>query len=120
MGTEILKLHNICKSFGDVEVLRNLSLDVVRGEFIALVGPSGCGKTTLLKLMSGYDKPTIGTLQRMEPGHMVYQQDGLIPWRTASENIELGLQTITEQSARERDLREILDLIGLNGFGDHY
>jgi ABC-type nitrate/sulfonate/bicarbonate transport system ATPase subunit len=51
---------------------------------------------------------------------MVYQQDGLFPWRTASQNIELGLQTITEQSVRERDLREMLDMIGLNGFGDHY
>ena len=51
---------------------------------------------------------------------MVYQQDGLFPWRTAAENIELGLQTISDQSVRERDLREALDLIGLNGFGDHY
>lgn len=120
MSNLILKLDKVCKSFGDVEVIRSLSLDVVRGEFVALVGPSGCGKTTLLNLMSGFDNPTSGTLERTEPGHMVYQDDGLFPWRTAAQNIELGLQTISEQAARERDLREILDLIGLDGFGDHY
>ena len=120
MSEVILKLDNICKSFGAVEVLRGISLDVKRGGFVALVGPSGCGKTTLLNLMSGYEIPTSGTLKRNEAGHMVYQQDGLFPWRTAAQNIELGLQTVPEQTVRERDLREILELIGLNGFGDHY
>ncbi len=120
MSGTILRLDNVCKSFGDVEVIRSLSLDVVRGEFVALVGPSGCGKTTLLNLMSGFYNPTSGTIARNEPGHMVYQEDGLFPWRTAAQNIELGLQTVSEQAVRERDLREILDLIGLNGFGDHF
>ena len=120
VNDSILKLSNVYRSFGTVEVVRNLSLEVQRGEFVALVGPSGCGKTTLLNLMSGYDNPTSGTLERKEPCHMVYQQDGLFPWRTAAENIELGLQTISDQTVRERDLREALDLIGLNGFGDHY
>src|SRR5260221_7250627 len=120
MGDSILRLENICKSFGDLEVIRGLSLDVVRGEFVALVGPSGCGKTTLLNLMSGFDNPTSGTIARNEPGHMVYQEDGLFPWRTAAQNIELGLRSISDQAVKERDLREILELIGLNGFGDHF
>ena len=120
MSNAVLKLSGIGKSFGAVEVLRDISLDVGRGEFVAVVGPSGCGKTTLLNLMSGYDAATSGTLERNESCPMVYQEDGLFPWRTASENIELGLQTITEQSVRERDLREMLGMIGLNGFGDHY
>ncbi len=47
-------------SFGPVEVFRNLSLEVARGEFVAVVGPSGCGKTTLLNLFSGFLKPSVG------------------------------------------------------------
>ncbi|HEV8538292.1 MAG TPA: ABC transporter ATP-binding protein [Bacteroidota bacterium] len=120
MSGPILKLNGVCKSFGAVEVIRSLSLKVERGEFVALVGPSGCGKTTLLNLMSGYDYPTEGTLERFEPGHMIYQEDGLFPWRTAAQNIELGLQFVPDRVARERDLSEMLSLIGLNGFGDHY
>ena len=120
MNSIILKLDKTCKSFGAVEVIRDLSLEVKRGEFVALVGPSGCGKTTLLNLMSGFDNPTSGTLERNEPCHMVYQEDGLFPWRTASQNIKLGLQAVSEQDVRDRNLREMLDMTGLNGFGDHY
>ena len=120
MRSPILKLDRVCRSFGIVEVISSLSLDVKRGEFVALVGPSGCGKTTLLNLMSGFDTPTSGTIERNEPCHMVYQEDGLFPWRTAAQNIELGLQTVSEQTVRERELREMLNMTGLNGFGDHY
>ncbi|HTK82991.1 MAG TPA: ABC transporter ATP-binding protein [Bacteroidota bacterium] len=116
----VLKLENVCKSFGETEALRSISLEVKRGEFIALVGPSGCGKTTLLNIMSGFESPTSGTLDRNEPGHMIYQSDGLFPWRTAAQNIELGLQYTPDKLHREKELQNILDLIGLDGFGDHY
>ena len=62
MHNPVLKLDNICHSFGTVEVIHKFSLEVEHGEFVALVGPSGCGKTTLLNLMSGFDKPTRGTI----------------------------------------------------------
>ena len=119
-GEVVLRLDNVCKSFGETEVLRSISLEVKRGEFIALVGPSGCGKTTLLNLMSGFDVPATGTVNRSESGHMIYQSDGLFPWRTAAQNIELGLQSASDEIHREKELQNILDLIGLNGFGNHY
>ena len=71
-------------------MLENINLTVGPGEFVALVGPSGCGKTTLLNLLSGYEEPTSGTIERPASVRRVYQQDGLLPWLTVRENIALG------------------------------
>lgn len=120
MSESVLQMKSVCRSFGSVEVIRNLSFDVLHGEFVALVGPSGCGKTTLLNLMSGYDAPTSGTVERRRPARMVYQDDGLFPWRTAAENISLGLHQVSDPDQRKRELEEMLGLIGLDGFGNHY
>src|SRR4029453_13232357 len=55
-----LKLHNIRKSFGRVEVLKGIELDVTDGEFVVFVGPSGCGKSTLLRIIAGLEDTTSG------------------------------------------------------------
>jgi NitT/TauT family transport system ATP-binding protein len=118
----VFRLDRVSLRYGDIEVLQNLSLEIRRGEFIAVVGPSGCGKTTLLNLLSGHDAPTSGVLERTERGgeRMVYQQDGLFPWQTASENIALGLRNLADPTERDRQVRELIDLIRLRGFEDHY
>jgi NitT/TauT family transport system ATP-binding protein len=115
-----LSLYSVSRSFGDVEVLRDLSLDISRGEFLAVVGPSGCGKTTLLNLCSGFDAPTSGSVERAGRVRMVYQQDGLFPWQTVGENIALGLRHIKDTSERARRLKDMVALIGLEGFENHY
>jgi len=120
MTSEMLRLEGVSKSFGAVEVLRNLSLTVERGEFTAVVGPSGCGKTTLLNLLSGYDETTAGTIKRNGAVRMVYQHDGLFPWRTAGQNIEMGLRHVSSSKERAEQLKEMLELIGLEGFENHY
>jgi ABC-type nitrate/sulfonate/bicarbonate transport system ATPase subunit len=103
-----------------VEVLREISLDIHRGEFVAVVGPSGCGKTTLLNLLSGYDRPSSGVISREGHVRMVYQQDGLFPWLTVEENIALGLRQIGDEKERERQVAEMINLIRLKGFENHY
>jgi NitT/TauT family transport system ATP-binding protein len=113
-------LRGVCRSFGAVEVLSDISLRIVEGEFLAIVGPSGCGKTTLLNILSGYDQPTSGEVDRSGALRMVHQQDGLFPWRSASENIEMGLRHVRNPAERNRQRDEMLTLIGLDGFGDHY
>ncbi|MDQ3650088.1 MAG: ABC transporter ATP-binding protein [Acidobacteriota bacterium] len=120
MNSKPLILESVARSFGAVEVFRDLSLEVARGEFVAVVGPSGCGKTTLLNLLSDFDKPTSGQVICHGSVRMVYQHGGLFPWLTVSENITMGLRHLTDEAERARQLREMLRLIRLEGFAGHY
>ena len=120
MSDKALGIQNVSVRFESVEVFRNLSLEISRGEFVAVVGPSGCGKTTLLNLFSGFLKPSAG--QVVCDGHvrMVYQLDSLFPWQTAAQNIALGVRGIKSESARTNQLNDMLRLINLEEFADHY
>jgi ABC-type nitrate/sulfonate/bicarbonate transport system ATPase subunit len=120
MTGSVLRLEGVRCAFGAVEVFRDLSLDIARGEFVAVVGPSGCGKTTLLNLCSGFVRPTDGTVERRGKARTVYQQDGLFPWLTVAQNIRLGLRHIEGEAERGRRLGEMLGLIRLEGFAGHY
>jgi NitT/TauT family transport system ATP-binding protein len=116
----LLSLLDVSCAFGAVEVFSHLSLEIERGEFVAVVGPSGCGKTTLLNLLSGFIKPTSGKVLSEGRVRMVYQQDGLFPWQTLAQNISLGLRHVKDEAERARQLGEMLALINLEGFADHY
>ena len=120
MNGNPFRLERVSLRFGEVEVLREISMEISRGEFVAVVGPSGCGKTTLLNLLSGYVRPSSGIMERAGGERMVYQQDGLFPWRTVRENIALGLRHIKGRQERDRQILELLCLIRLEGFEDHY
>ena len=120
MNTTPLKLEHVCHCFGDLEVLRDLSFEILHGEFVAVVGPSGCGKTTLLNLLSGFDAATSGVIIREGKIRSVYQEDGLFPWQTVGQNILLGLRNIQSESECERQLQELLHLIRLENFEQHY
>ena len=120
MNNKALQLEKVSRSFGPLEVLRELSLNILRGEFVAFVGPSGCGKTTLLNLLSGYDRPTSGRINREGRVRMVYQQDGLFPWQTVTENIALGLRHLNDEKERGLQVSEMIKLIRLEGFENHY
>jgi NitT/TauT family transport system ATP-binding protein len=116
----LLRLDGVTLSFGAVEVLGGLDLEVREGEFVALVGPSGCGKTTLLNLCSGWLSPSTGRVERPARLRMVFQQDGLFPWLTVDENIRLGLSQVTDPGEQRRRADALLDLIGLAGFARSY
>lgn len=120
MNDKPLSLEMVSRSFGGVEVLKDFTLGINLGEFVAVVGPSGCGKTTLLNLLAGFDRPDKGRVVSNGRVRMVYQQDGLFPWRTVSENIKMGLRHMADEAARARELKEMLALIGLEGFEDSY
>jgi len=115
-----LVLEGVSHNYGSVSVLNDLNLVVNAGEVVVLVGPSGCGKTTILNLLSGYIKPASGIITREGIIRTVYQQDGLFPWLTVSENISLGLRSLKEPGQREKEKRELVELIHLEGFENHY
>ncbi len=112
-----------------VTALQGLDLEVSHGEFLSVVGPSGCGKSTFLNVLLGLLKPDQGDLQLggkkiTGPGYeraMVFQEFGLLPWRTVLANVELGaeLKGVPASIRRERS-RELIHLVGLTGFENHY
>jgi NitT/TauT family transport system ATP-binding protein len=123
-----LAISRLSKSFGDLEVLRGIGLNVERGEFISVVGPSGCGKTTFLRIVAGLERATAGDVMLdghvvREPGTdrgFVFQNDSLLPWRTAFANAIIGREIAGLLGAADRQrIQELLKLVGLEGF-EHY
>ena len=111
--------------------LKNVNLDIKRGEFISLVGPSGCGKTTLLRVISGLIPSTSGnvfidglTPQKARVSKefgIVFQSPVLMDWRTIRRNICLPLELMGMPKAeRTKKVTEMLDIVGLQDFGYHY
>jgi NitT/TauT family transport system ATP-binding protein len=119
MSDKPLRIEGGSVTFGSVEVFRDLSLEISRGEFVAVVGPSGCGKTTLLNLFSGFLKPSAGIVACSGRVRTVYQHDSLFPWQTVSQNIAMGLRELSE-SERKEQLDVLLRLINLEEFTSHY
>ena len=98
-----IKIKNLSKSFGDVEVLKNINLEVEEGEFFSLLGPSGCGKTTLLRILAGFEYPSEGEVffddanvtslpPNLRPSNMVFQNYAIFPHINVQRNIEFGLR----------------------------
>ena len=95
-----LKLDNIGHFYGEMEILRNINLDIPAGNIICIVGPSGCGKSTLLRLIGGLERPTSGNVLQLgnpPPGSInpltyIFQDFALLPWRTVEGNISLVLE----------------------------
>jgi sulfonate transport system ATP-binding protein len=110
-----------------LEVLRDVSLNVEAGEFLAVVGASGCGKSTLLRLIAGLEEADHGEIQLDGRGihgpgldrGLVFQDHRLYPWLTVAQNIELGLRgTRLIASERRQKVAEQLRLVGLSDFAD--
>lgn len=120
MTVKPLCIKEVSVSFGPIEVFHDLSVEISQGEFVAVVGPSGCGKTTLLNLLSGFLKPSSGSVASSGRVRMVYQHDSLLPWKTAAQNIALGLRDLRSEAERARQLEEMLRLINLEEFAGHY
>src|SRR5688572_1503368 len=103
VAAKILEISAVRKSYGAHHALRNVSLSVRPGEFVALVGPSGCGKTTLLKQIAGFEEPNSGSIRidgkdmagvpaAHRPTSMVFQRLALFPHMTVAENISFALK----------------------------
>ena len=131
MSDPIIKAKNLCLEFniGDstIEALRDINLDINKGEFVSLIGPSGCGKTTFLRVVAALETPTSGivTVNDLSPDEArktrtygyVFQAAGLYPWRTIIANVQLPLEIMGyDRNERYERAQRVIDLVGLSGF----
>ncbi|MDR0602462.1 MAG: ATP-binding cassette domain-containing protein, partial [Treponema sp.] len=125
----MIRLNNVCKSFGNLEVLKNIYLNVKEGEKVVIIGPSGSGKSTLIRCINGLEEPSYGEvyLNDIRLVHknkvmmvrsycaMVFQQFNLYPHMTVLKNITLAPVKLQKKS--KADAEEIayhyLDVVGL-------
>jgi ABC-type Fe3+/spermidine/putrescine transport system ATPase subunit len=122
-----IQIDRISKHFGEIRAVDNVSLGVRRGEFFALLGPSGCGKTTLLRMIAGFETPTLGEIyidgQPMadvppnhRPTNMVFQSYAVFPHLNVRQNVGYGLRREKLDPKEEaRRIDEALDLVHLTG-----
>ncbi len=131
-----VEVRAVTKVFGkgrasEVRALESIDLVVDVGELVTLIGPSGCGKSTLLRLVGALVEATEGTVlvngkpaeqaRRDRSYSIVFQKAGLFDWRTVSRNVELPLEVMGHKKTdRRRRAREMLDLVKLPEFADHY
>lgn len=125
-----IELDGLCKSWGSHHVIKDISLQIRKGWFTALLGPSGCGKSTLLRMIAGLEQPDIGRIiingddvTGQEPARrqlsMVFQSYALFPHLTVQDNITFGLQVRRRPKEEQRQkLAEALRLTNLEGLQD--
>ncbi len=125
----IISFRNISKRWGSTVGVDNVSLDIMPGEFFALLGPSGCGKTTLLRMLAGLEVPTEGhilidgqDMAEIPPNrravNMVFQSYAVFPHMTVADNVAYGLKIEgVPQAERDKRVQEALDLVQLGHLG---
>ncbi len=116
---------NVSKWYGELEVLHDVSLDIHEREFVCLLGPSGCGKTTLLRILDGLIRADEGTIALdgqvingpPKQAAMVFQQFGLFPWKTVTQNVAFPMVIArTPQAEIDEKVKWAIELVGLRGF----
>lgn len=116
MTTNVVELRGVSKSIHGLDILHDINIEVRNGEFLTLLGPSGCGKTTLLRLISGFENPTLGKIfingkdvdglpPHLRHVHTVFQSYALFPHMTVFENVAFGLR------CQKRPLSEIKERV---------
>jgi NitT/TauT family transport system ATP-binding protein len=112
---------------GPVHALKDVNLDIHKGDFVSFIGPSGCGKTTFLRVMADLETPTAGTItvngvspeqaRKARAYGYVFQHAGLYPWRTIGGNVRLPLEIMGyDKAEQDTRVKRVLELVELAGF----
>ncbi|NCQ25061.1 MAG: sulfonate ABC transporter ATP-binding protein [Rhodobacteraceae bacterium CG17_big_fil_post_rev_8_21_14_2_50_63_15] len=136
MNTDtVISARNLSLSFqtndGPVHALKDVTLEVCKGDFVSFIGPSGCGKTTFLRCMADLEHPTGGTItvngmsaeaaRKSRAYGYVFQAAGLYPWRTIAGNIRLPLEIMGYPRAdQDTRIKRVVDLVDLTGFENRF
>jgi NitT/TauT family transport system ATP-binding protein len=118
-----LRIENLNKSFGSLDVLRDVSATIEQGEFVSIVGPSGCGKSTLLDIIAGAMEYDRGSIKDDGGGErsFVFQSPRLLDWRTVEDNLRLVLKpTDVPESEYDQLITEYLDMMNLGDIRNSY
>ena len=125
-----LSVKNLTKKFNDSIAVNNVSFNVETGKFFSILGPSGCGKTTLLRMISGLNVPTSGSIEirgkdmadveaNKRPVNMIFQHLALFPMMDVKENIAFGLKRRGEKGPPVyKKVNDLLERVGLPGYGN--
>lgn len=128
MGKIIVSLMNVDKLYGENHVVKNMNMNIAEGEFLTLLGPSGCGKTTTLRMISGFEMPSSGTIkvqgervEKKEPYqrdvNTVFQNYALFPNMNVYDNVAYGLRVKkTPKDEIHTRVKEALKMVQLEGF----
>ena len=126
---DYISIRNASKHFGSVKAVDDITFDIGAGEFFSLLGASGCGKTTLLRMLAGFEQPTLGNIYidgqpqagvppHQRPVNMVFQNYAIFPHLNVHKNIAYGLRKAGLSKADvDRKVDEMLELIKLPGYG---
>ena len=109
-----LHIENVSHYYGNMEVLRDIDLDIQQGQIVCIIGPSGCGKSTLLRLIGGLERPHSGQILQigepsgdsLNPLTYIFQDFALLPWRSVEANISLVLE---DHNLSRDDMARIID-----------
>ncbi|HBG5344914.1 TPA: ATP-binding cassette domain-containing protein [Clostridioides difficile] len=127
-----LQVKNVSKSYGQVKVLKDISIDIEKGEFICLLGPSGCGKSTLLRIIAGLeekhdgkiiinDKDMTNSPPESRNFGIVFQSYALFPNMNVYKNIAFGLENKNiSKSNIDKKVKEVLEVVELSGYDKKY
>lgn len=122
-----ISFKNISKTFtsrsGDVNVLKDVNIDVYENEFLVILGPGQCGKTVLMNILAGLELPTGGEIvfadgtPKMGDIGIVFQKYYIYPWKNVMQNVELSQEVKgVDKKTRRENAQKYIDLVGLNGF----
>ena len=126
----IIKIEHVSKTFDTKVVLKDVSLDIKRGEFVTILGPSGCGKTTLLRMIAGFEKPSQGQIllngkdvtempPYKRPLNTVFQRYALFPHLNVYENVAFSLQLQhVKEAEMDQRVMDALKLVGMDEYAE--
>ena len=116
-----VSIENVSKTYKDIEVLKDISIDVYEGEFVSILGPSGCGKSTIFNIITKLTDYDSGKVNINGKYSYMYQKDLLLPYKTIIDNVSLPLILKKEKKSKARSMvKPYFEVFGLSGYEDKY